>query len=103
MCQVLHQREFRDTVFTQLGNLPINRDGIALFKSLTSFASVSSMQLPFFSFNTILEYSLLHLDFDISKINTKLSHLFILATTQHRKLDELERIQHTLSLYSKVI
>ena len=93
----------RETIFTQAGNLPTNTDEIALFKKLTTFTSIASLQLSLLSFNSILEYNPLDFDFDIPKINTKLNYLFVLATTQHRSLDEAERIQHTLSLYSKIL
>ena len=82
----------RDTIFTQAGNLPNNTDGPSLFKKLTTFTSVASLQLSLLSFNNITEFNPLDHDFNISEINTKLSNLFVLATTQHRVLDESERI-----------
>jgi len=71
----------RDIIFTQLGNLSTHQNGIIIFKKFTSFISVSSIQLSLLFFNTILEYNLLDLEFDISKNNTKLNHLFMLDTT----------------------
>ena len=93
----------RDTIFAQSGNIPKVRDGIALFKKLTSFTSIASMQLSNMSLTAILEFNPLELKFNIPKINTKLSELFVLATTQTRKLDDQERIQHTLNTYSKIL
>ena len=92
----------RDTIFTQAGNLPANTDGPTLFKKLTSFTSVASLQLSLLSFNTITALNPFDYDFNISAINTKLMQLFVLCTTQHRILDDNERIQHTLNVYSKI-
>ena len=92
----------RDTIFTQAGNLPANTDGPSLFKKLTSFTSVASLQLSLLSFNTVTALNPFDYDFNISAINTKLMQLFVLCTTQHRILDDNERIQHTLNVYSKI-
>ena len=92
----------RDTIFTQSGNLPANTDGPTLFKKLTSFTSVASLQLSLLSFNTITSLNPFDYAFNISSINTKLMQLFVLCTTQHRILDDNERIQHTLNVYSKI-
>ena len=92
----------RDTIFTQSGNLPANTDGPTLFKKLTSFTSVASLQLSLLSFNTITLLNPFDYAFNISSINTKLMQLFVLCTTQHRTLDDNERIQHTLNVYSKI-
>ena len=93
----------KDSIFTQQGNLPAHSDGNALLKKLTSFTTVASLQLSLLSFNNILELNPADLEFNIQKINTRLMQLFVLATTQHRTLDEAERVQHTLNAYSKVL
>ena len=41
--------------------------------------------------------------FNIPVINSKLIHLFVLATTLTRQLLESKRIQHTLNVYSKIM
>ena len=43
-----------DTVFEQVQNLPTNKDGVALFKLLTFFTVVASLQLLILSFNQII-------------------------------------------------
>jgi len=76
------KRSIRDTIFTQSGNIPTHADGIALFKKLTTFTTVSSLQLSLLSFNSILEFNPFDHTFDVPTINTKLMNLFMLATTQ---------------------
>ena len=53
--------------------------------------------------DAILQFNYLDLEFKIPKINTKLSELFVLATTKTRKLDDLEHIQHTLNVCAKIL
>ena len=55
------------------------------------------------SLNAILQFNPLELDFDIPQINTKLSQLFVLATTKTRKLDDLKLMQHTLNIHGKIL
>ena len=93
----------KETVFTQSDNLPTHACGVMLFKKLTTLASVSSLQLSFLSFSYILKFNPIDMKFDIPNINTKLSQLFTLATTSHRKLLDSERIQHTLNVYFKIM
>ena len=92
----------RDTIFTQAGNFPANTDGPSLFKKLTSFTSVASLQLSLLSLNILTTLDPLDYDFYVSAIITKLMQLFVLYTTQHQILDDNERIQHTLNVYSKI-
>ena len=94
--------DFRDTIFTKFGNLPAHEDGIGLFKKLTTFMAVASLQLSMLSFQKILDFSPSLHDFCIPKINNKLIHLFILATTQSRTLLDAEKIQHTMNVYAKI-
>ena len=93
----------KTTIFTQAENIPKHEDGIALFKLITRYTAVSSVQLSNLSLQQILEFDPARLDFDIPNINTSLVSLFVLATTQNRKLDQSERIQHTLNAYSKIL
>ena len=93
----------RNKIFTQLGNIPTHADRITLFKKLTTFTTVASLQLSLLSFNSILEFNPFDHAFDVPTINTKLINLFTLATTQHRTLDDSERIQHTLNVHSKIL
>jgi len=95
--------DVRDSIFTQAGNLPTHTDGNTLFKRLTTFTTISSLQLSLLSFNSILVFNPLDHGFNISTINSKLMHLFVLAATQHRKLNEQERIQHTINVYAKIL
>ena len=95
--------DIRDTIFTQIGNIPTISDGVALFKKSTTFTSVALLQLSMLSFNSILSFNPFEHSFNIPTINSKLMHLFVLATTQHRDLDESERIQHTLNAYTKIL
>ena len=92
-----------DTIFTQSGNIPMHADGNTLFKKLTTFTTVASLQLLLLSFNSILEFNHFDHAFNVPTINTKLMNLFTLAATQHRTLDSSERIQHTLNVYSKIL
>jgi len=56
-------------------------DGIKLFKKLTTFTTVASLQLSLLSFNSILEFNPFDHAFDVPTINTKLMNLLTLATT----------------------
>ena len=76
---------------------------MSLFKSITTYSSVSSVQLSNVSLNNILHFDPSAFKFQIPSINTRLSNLFVLATTRTRALDQNERIQHTLSAYSKIL
>ena len=93
----------KQTIFTQSGNLPTHTCGVTLFKKLTTLTSISSLQLSLLAFSNILEFNPVDYKFEVPTINTKLTQLFTLATTQHRTLNELERIQHVLNVYSKIM
>ena len=70
----------KTTIFSQTENIPEHEDGVHLFKSITNFTAVSSFQLSNLSLQQILDFDPAELDFQISNINTKLIHLFMLAT-----------------------
>ena len=94
--------DLKTTVFDQIDNLPTNEDGPSLFKLLTSFTTISSLQLSMLAFRQILDFDPAAHEFKIATVNTKLNHLFVLATTPHRRLEDLERISHTLNAYSRI-
>jgi hypothetical protein len=54
------------------------------------------------SFKMILEFDPAVHKFHIPTINTKLNHLFVLATTRERTLQPSERILHTITSYSRI-
>jgi hypothetical protein len=60
------------TIFDQTGNLPGNEDGPTLFKKLTTFTMVASLQQSMLSFKNILEFDPTEHTFNIPMINTKL-------------------------------
>ena len=93
----------KDTIFTQFDNIPDYDDGVALFKKMTTFTTVASLQLSMLSFTNILNFSPSDLHFNIPAINSKLIHLFILSTTSSRKIDDSEQISHTLNAYGKIV
>jgi hypothetical protein len=94
--------DLRATIFDQAGNLPIAEDGPTLFKKLTTFTMVASLQLSMISFKNILDFDPADHKFNIPTINTKINHLFVLATTRKRQLLDSERIQHTLAVYDRI-
>ena len=89
--------DLKSTLFSQVGNLPSHEDGPRLFAQLTTFIMSASLQLSMDSFKRILEFDPADNAFNITTINTKLNHLFVLANTGQRILGEPERIQHTLA------
>ena len=95
--------DIKDTIFTQFDNMPDNEDGVALFKQLTTLTTISSLQLSLLSFNNILNFNPVDHGFNIPILNSKLFHLFVLATTSTRTLLDSERIQHTLNVYGKIL
>ena len=93
----------KDTIFNQFGNILTHTDGVSLFKQITSFSTVASIQLSMLSFQNILNFDVAAYDYSIPTINSKLCNLFTLATSSTRSLAESERVQHTLSAYSKIL
>ena len=88
-----------DTVFEQVQNLPTNKDGVALFKLLTFFTVVASLQLLILSFNQIISLLPSTVDYVFFAINANLTHISLLARTPTRVLKDAEKIQHTLTMY----
>jgi hypothetical protein len=54
------------------------------------------------SFKMILEFDPAAYKYHISTINTKLNHLFVLATSRECTLLPMERIQHTITCYAQI-
>jgi hypothetical protein len=94
--------DLRSTLFDQASNLMTEADGPSFFKQMLSFTTVSSLQLSMMSFNQILQFDPAFHQFKVPTINKTLNHLFVLATTGTRTLDDPERIQHTLTVYQRI-
>ena len=92
--------DLKSTLFSQVGNLPTHEDVTCLFAQLTTFTMSASLQLSMDSFKRILEFDPADNAFNITTINTKLNHLFVIATIGQRILGEHECIQHTLTAYA---
>jgi len=95
--------DLKDIIFTQFDNIPHYDDGITLFKKLTTFTTVASLQLSMLSFTNILNFTSSDHQFNIPTINSKFIHLLILSTTSSSTLDDTERISHTINAYKKII
>ena len=93
----------KETIFTQSGNLHSHTCGVTLFKQLTTLTSVSSLQLSQLAFTNILQFNPIDFNFDVPKINTRLTQLFTLASSQHRSINHQEKIQHTINVYAKIM
>ena len=93
-------RTIRDNVFEKSQNLLTNKYDVALFNIFTTFTTGASLQLPIFSFNQITILLLLTYGYLIPIINTKLTHMFLLAHTHTCILYDSEHIQNTLTVYS---
>lgn len=63
----------KTTIFSQPENLPDHEDGVSLFKLITEFTAVSSIQLSSLSLSQILSFDPAEYDFNITTINTKLA------------------------------
>lgn len=94
--------DLKAILFDQAGNLPTTEDGPLLFKKLTSFTMAASLQLSMMSFKNIIDFDPAAHGFSVPLVNTKLNHLFVLATTRERRLQETEKIQHTLTVYDRI-
>lgn len=90
------------TLFGQFANAPVNEDGVFLWIRLTKFTITSSLHLSVTAFQEILELDPGAYKFHIPTINSKLLHLFVLATTPHRQVQDQERIQHTVTVYARI-
>ena len=91
----------KTTKFNKMDKLKEHKDGIGLFKVITKFTKVSSVQLSKLSLQQIHKFNTPELNFNIPEVNTKLVNVFVLATTQNRQLYQNEQIQHTINAYEK--
>ena len=90
------------SIFGQFGNAPINEDGVGLWIKLTKFTLTSSLQMSVTAFEQIIHFRPEDHDFHAPTINSKLLNLFVLATTRHRELGDPEKLQHTITVYSRI-
>ena len=94
--------DLRATLLDQAATTTPVEDGPTLFKKLTKYTMMSTSQLMLQSLRSILDFDPAEHDFSIPTINTKLNHLFMLATTPRRTLHDDERISHTIAVYAKI-
>ena len=94
--------DLRSNLFEQASDIMTEADGPSFFKKMLSFTTISSLQLSMMSFNQILQFDPALHQFKVPTINKTLNHLFVLATTSTRTLDDPERIQHTLTVYQQI-
>ena len=92
----------KETIFGQIGNIPQDEDGVALFKQMAKYSTVSSLQLAIATTTDIQNLCPAELDFSISRINSRLVALFGLVTTQNTALDDSAKLQYTLTVYRKI-
>ena len=90
------------TMFDQDGNMLSHHDGPSLLMKLLSFTMASSIQLSIQTVNQINNLEPADYQFNIPNINSKINHLFILATTGHRTLSDGKKMQHILTTYAKI-
>ena len=95
--------DIKDTIFSQFDNIPKTEYSKGLFKNLTTFTTVSSLQLSMLSLNNIVNFNPADYVYNVPVINSKFIHLFVLITTSTRQLLESELIQHVLNAYGKIL
>ena len=95
-------KTIRDTVFEHAKKLPSDKDGFELFKLFTSFTIIASFQPSILSFNQITSLLPSTYDYVIPKINTKITHMFLLARTPTHVLDDAGDIQLILTVYGRI-
>lgn len=94
--------DLQNIVFGSVDNLPAHEDGPLLFKQLTTYTSMATLNLTIISLNQISSLDPAKYDYNIPNINTHLGHLFVLASTHVQALTDAEKIQHTLMAYQKI-
>ena len=95
--------DIKDIISSQFDNLSTTEDGIGLFKKLTTFTTVSLLQLPVLSFNSIMNFNPANYDYNVPVVNSKLIHFFVFTTTSTRQLLESELIQHVFNAYINIL
>ena len=94
--------DLKAVIFDQIGNIPTIEDGPTLFKTLTTFTMAASLQLSMLAVNNITAFDPADHKFNVPVINTKLSHLFVLAATHDQELSDQVKLQHLLTTYAKI-
>lgn len=74
-----------------------------MFKRITTFTPVSSLQLSMLSLNNILIFDSHNYKYNIPVINSKIIHYFVLSTTSTCTLPEVKKIQHLLTVYGMIL
>ena len=92
--------DLKSNLFSQVRNLPTHEDGTRLFAQITNFTVGASLQLSMGLFKRILEFNPSDNGLNITAINTKLNHMFVLASIGKHTLRKPEHIQHTLTPYT---
>ena len=78
----------KSTIFSQPENIPKDEDGVALFYLFTTYTTLSTVQLSLSTFSNLLKYDPSADEYDIAKINTNLTNMFVLCGGSHRKMDD---------------
>jgi hypothetical protein len=94
--------DIRQTVFAQPLNHPAFEDGASLFKTITGLSMASSLQLTIQTVQDIQALEPADFQYKIALLNTRLTHLFMLAASVNRQMSEEEKLQHTLTIYCKI-
>jgi hypothetical protein len=91
------------TLLQQIGNSPTVEDGVDLFYRLTQLTVASSLQLSLDSVRTLIDFAPGYYNFSTPQINTRLNHLFLLATTRNNPVTPTQRLLHTLTAYCCIL
>ena len=76
-------RDLHTTLFHQVRDLPEHEDGPGLFKTLTDFMIVASLQLSIISSRLLLKFDRRAYQFHVPQINTRLTHSSSLPVPQN--------------------
>ena len=91
-----------NAIFGNLSNAPDHEDGPTLWKQMTAFTAPASFQQSQTAMEEIQSLDPAAFDFDVLKINSKLTGYFLLLATPHRAVAQSEQIHHTLTVYGKI-
>lgn len=94
--------DIKAMIFEQSDNVPTHQDGPTLFKLLMSFTIAASIQLAMMCLQQIITFDPASCKFNVQQINSKMTNLFTLATTNERTLSDPEKIQHLLTTYARI-
>jgi uncharacterized protein YdcH (DUF465 family) len=87
--------DIKATLLQQIGNSYTVKDGVDLFYCLTQLTGVLSLQLSLDSVCMLIDFAPGDYNFSIPQINTRLNHLFLLATTCNNPVTPTQRLLHT--------